>query len=175
MDVRRPRTRRCAGAIRWIAQHPVLRLALPTLAVILGLGHWAPWLLDLVGSASLAISAVLLAMAVPVALWGCLRIARHALIRWHLLRTGTPALARVVAAQAFVLPMPTVDDVVDVELVLEVISGRPPRRLELRERVDADAVPAVGEAVRLLVDLRRSDRARLAPVPFRPQADEAAS
>ncbi len=169
--MRRSRALRPVRAARWIARRPTLRLALPIVAVVLGLGRWAPRLLDLLGYASFAVSAVLLAVAVPVAAWGCLGIVRRALIRRRLLRTGTPAMGRVVAAQAYGLLIPTMDDVVEVELVLDVISGTPPRRLELRETIDADAQPAVGDVVRLLIDPRRPDRFRLAPFTSRAGAD----
>ena len=149
--------------MRRLAMHWSWLYLLPAGTVLL-LERWAPRLLDQVMRVVMVLIGVTYALALPVAAWAILRSVHKFLIRWRLLQDGIPVSARVVEAQAYGLPIPTVDDVVIAALQLEIVSGASPRRMSLNERIDVDSMPSVGDHVTLLIDAHRPDRFRLAPM-----------
>ena len=152
-----------SGAMRRLATHWSWFCLLPAGMVLL-LGQWAPQRLDQVMSVVMVLIGVTSALAFPVAAWAILRTTCKFLIRWRLLRNGLPVSARVVEAQAYGLPIPTIDDVVIADLQLEIVSGAVHRRLGLSERMNAESIPSVGDQVTVLIDPHRPDRFRLAPM-----------
>jgi len=113
--------------------------------------------------AGLLVMAVLLAAGVVVTVWWIVGLVRR--MWWHrwLLKHGTPLLGQPLEAQLWASPAIGVDYEGPSRLLVEVVSNGSTHRLELRQTIDVDMMPAVGDEVTVLLDPRRPQRARLAP------------
>jgi hypothetical protein len=111
----------------------------------------------------LAILGVIFSAAALVTIWWIAGLLRR---RWHrrwLLKNGTPTRGRVIEAQFWGSPVIGIDDEGPSRLVIEIASDGARHRLELRQTMDADMMPEVGDEVMILYDPRHPSRARLAP------------
>lgn len=106
---------------------------------------------------------VIFPVAVVVTVWWVVGLVRRMWLHRWLLKHGTPLRGQVIEAQLWASPLIGVDDEGPSRLLVEVASNGSPHRLELRQTMDVDMMPAVGDAVTVLLDPRRPHRARLAP------------